>query len=111
MSSTPYLEDLAGRLRDGGVPAERVAGMLDELAGYLAEAGTGPEEEFGPVDAFAGQLTAAASRDGAVLDAPGPSGADESWAFHAARLAREPQRLPGRIDVGRQPDTEQRPAV
>lgn len=78
MSNDRYLDDLARRLTGAGVPADRAAGVVDDLRDYLAEAGAGAEDEFGPVEAFAEQLTAPGPPHG-----PGPSEADETWAFHA----------------------------
>ncbi|MBO2464398.1 HAAS signaling domain-containing protein [Actinomadura violacea] len=56
--TTPYLDDLAERLRDGGVPEDEVSGTVDDLAAHIAETGAAPEEEFGPVEEFAAGLVA-----------------------------------------------------
>jgi hypothetical protein len=51
-----YLDELADRLRRGGVADEQVTATIDELAGHLDETGANPEAEFGPVNEFAAQL-------------------------------------------------------
>ncbi|QKG22447.1 hypothetical protein [Actinomadura verrucosospora] len=56
--TTPYLDDLAVRLRAGGVPEDEVSGTVDDLAAHIAETGAAPEEEFGPVEEFAAGLVA-----------------------------------------------------
>ncbi|GAA4241379.1 hypothetical protein GCM10022254_69980 [Actinomadura meridiana] len=92
--TTPYFEELAERLRAGGVPADEVAGTVDDLAAYVAESGADPRDEFGEPEEFAARL--APSGGGAV---PEPSVATpseetasaETWrwtadAFHERRL-------------------------
>lgn len=52
-----YLLDLADRLREHGLPADRVEAVVADLGAHLDESGgADPEAEFGPVDAFAREL-------------------------------------------------------
>jgi hypothetical protein len=53
---TGYFDQLADRLRAGGVPDDQVTATIDDLSTYAAEAGADPEAEFGPVEEFAGEL-------------------------------------------------------
>jgi hypothetical protein len=75
--TNPYFEELARRLREAGVPADRAADLADDLTAYVTESGTAPEDEFGPPAAFAEQLVGTA-------EAPStPAETDERWEFHA----------------------------
>ncbi|WP_207934457.1 hypothetical protein [Actinomadura sp. KC06] len=56
---TAYFDELAGRLRDSGVPEDEVTGTVDDLAAYLAESGADPDDEFGPPEEFAARLVSA----------------------------------------------------
>lgn len=58
---TGYLDELAVRLRDGGVAAERASSLVADLRAHLEETGADPESEFGPVDAFAAEFTGSGS--------------------------------------------------
>ncbi|MFI0484005.1 hypothetical protein [Actinomadura sp. 9N215] len=70
--TTAYFDELAGRLRDSGVPEEEVAGTVDDLAAYIAESGADPDDEFGTPEEFAARLVP--SEGGRP---PEPS--DETW--------------------------------
>ncbi|MGW0907679.1 hypothetical protein [Streptomyces sp. NPDC002853] len=55
-----YLLALADRLRELGLPADRVEATVADLGAHLDETdGAGPEAEFGPVDEFARELAPA----------------------------------------------------
>lgn len=54
--SDPYLADLAGRLRDAGLPDDRADDLLAELHDHLAASGEPAAEAFGPVERFAAEL-------------------------------------------------------
>ncbi|MFI0373353.1 hypothetical protein ACH35V_36305 [Actinomadura sp. 1N219] len=56
---TAYFDELAGRLRDSGVPEDEVAGTVDDLAAYVAESGADPDDEFGTPEEFAARLVPA----------------------------------------------------
>lgn len=84
---TGYLDDLAARLRDGGVPAGRVSALIGDLAAYLQESGGDPEAEFGPVEVFAAELTG----DGGQAE-PTPEDGAEIWRW-AADVAVDEQLL------------------
>ncbi|XRQ05586.1 hypothetical protein ACN3XK_54930 [Actinomadura welshii] len=71
-----YFDDLAGRLRAGGVPEAEVAGTIDDLAAYVAESGTDPRDEFGTPEEFAGTLIGPA-------DGGSPEPSAETWRWTA----------------------------
>ncbi|TMQ99871.1 hypothetical protein ETD83_17940 [Actinomadura soli] len=54
--TTAYFDELAGRLRDSGVPDDEVTGTVDDLAAYVAESGVDPDDEFGTPGEFAARL-------------------------------------------------------
>ncbi|MGW6060235.1 hypothetical protein [Streptomyces sp. NPDC055189] len=65
-----YFDDLAERLREQGVPSDRVATTLADLAAHLEESGgADPESEFGPADEFARELVPAEGQGPAAPDA------------------------------------------
>ncbi|MEV0118311.1 hypothetical protein AB0H77_34565 [Streptomyces sp. NPDC050844] len=58
--SLSYFDDLAGRLREHGVSAERVEATVADLRAHLEESGGAePEAEFGLVEEFARDLAPA----------------------------------------------------
>lgn len=58
-----YLLDLADRLRELGLPADRIEATVVDLGAHLDESdGAGPEAEFGPVAEFARELAPAGVR-------------------------------------------------
>ncbi|MEU3735544.1 MULTISPECIES: hypothetical protein [unclassified Streptomyces] len=74
-----YLLDLADRLREHGLPADRIEATVADLGAHLDESdGADPEAEFGPVDAFARELAPAG---GERPDAPEPH--VETWRWTA----------------------------
>lgn len=86
--TAPYFDELAGRLRDRGIPAKEVAGAVDDLAAYVAGSGADPDDEFGTPEEFAARLARSGEGDG-IEPPPGP--ADETWlwtadAFHERSL-------------------------
>ncbi|MFI0409990.1 HAAS signaling domain-containing protein [Actinomadura sp. 3N508] len=54
--TTAYFDELAGRLRDSGVPEDEVTETVDDLAAYVAESGADPGDEFGTPEEFAARL-------------------------------------------------------
>ena len=77
--SPSYFEDLAGRLREHGVPAARVEATVADLRAHLEESGGAePEAEFGPVEEFARDLAPA---EGAGHEVP--DGHIETWRWTA----------------------------
>ncbi|MEV8022990.1 hypothetical protein AB0O76_43225 [Streptomyces sp. NPDC086554] len=77
--SLSYFEDLAGRLREHGLPAERVEATVADLRAHLEESGGAePEAEFGPVEEFAHALAPA---EGAGHEVP--EGHVETWRWTA----------------------------
>lgn len=81
-----YFDELAVRLREAGVPAERIVATVDDLRAYLADSGGDPEEEFGPAAAFAEQLAATAGQ------AAGEAASGERWTW-TADIFTDQQRL------------------
>ncbi|MEU2557811.1 hypothetical protein ABZ626_00465 [Streptomyces longispororuber] len=72
-----YLRRLEARLRELGLPAERVRVTVADLAAYLGECGADPEDEFGPVEDFARRLAPGGAE-------PVPPGAGvETWRWTA----------------------------
>ncbi|MFF1697439.1 hypothetical protein ACFVXC_28130 [Streptomyces sp. NPDC058257] len=80
--SVPYFADLAERLREHRVPADRVAATVADLQAHLEESGgADPEAEFGPAAEFARELVPAAP---AGAEAPEAAGAHvETWRWTA----------------------------
>ncbi|MEV6757987.1 hypothetical protein [Streptomyces sp. NPDC051214] len=74
-----YLLDLADRLREHGLPADRIEATVADLGAHLDESdGADPEAEFGPVDAFARELAPAGG------ERPGtPEAHVETWRWTA----------------------------
>ena len=81
-----YFDELAVRLREAGVPAERIVATVDDLRAYLADSGGDPEEEFGPAAAFAEHLVATTDH------ADGGTATGERWTW-TADIFTDQQRL------------------
>lgn len=73
-----YFGELAGALRDAGMPDDQIEATVFELNAHLAEAGTTAEEEFGPAAEFAGQLSGRAQGTAAE-----PAEEAETWTWTA----------------------------
>ncbi|MEV0524448.1 hypothetical protein AB0I66_13580 [Streptomyces sp. NPDC050439] len=74
-----YLLDLADRLRELGLPADRIEATVADLGAHLDESdGADPEAEFGSVDEFARELAPAGAQR---PDAPGAH--VETWRWTA----------------------------
>jgi len=74
-----YFTDLAERLREHGVPADRVAATVADLRAHLEESGgADPEAEFGPAREFARELVPAGAQP---PEAPGAH--VETWRWTA----------------------------
>lgn len=72
---TGYLDELAVRLRDGGVDAERASSLVADLRAHLEETGADPESEFGPVSEFAAEFTGS----GPAPEEPEPDAEQWRW--------------------------------
>ncbi|MEV2254909.1 hypothetical protein AB0I94_30775 [Streptomyces sp. NPDC050147] len=74
-----YFDDLAGLLREQGVPADRVEVTVADLRAHLEESGAeDPEAEFGPAEEFARELVPAGGREPEV-----PGAHVETWRWTA----------------------------
>ncbi|TDB80489.1 hypothetical protein E1264_34110 [Actinomadura sp. KC216] len=100
--TTAYFDELAGRLRDSGVPEDEVTETVDDLAAYVAESGADPGDEFGTPEELAARLVSseddrvAFKRPDAAI--PGPDVPSPST---DAALRKSPRMPAGRVFASR----------
>lgn len=71
MTTDEYLTEVAGRLRAGGLPDDRVDDLGAELRAHLAASNETPEDAFGPAATFAADLLAESAAPAPDAAAPG----------------------------------------